>query len=222
MNKLVIVGAEPRTRGNAPWEDSNCDIWTISNWANADWAKRVSAVVEIHKPELYKQHPLDDKYWDWLQNGSVPVYMQAVDPLVPSAQVYPLDDVLSMLKKLKVNGKDARPLNSSIAFALSLGILMGYKEIDVFGVEMSNSSEYRSQQPIFAFWVGFAAGRGVKLNINCTQDLFIQPLYGYEDMLNNEKLHSYINGLKEQQAEVLRQNHMIEGALQLARQLLDG
>lgn len=59
------------------------------------------------------------------------------------------------------------------------------------------------------------------MNINCTQDLFMQPLYGYEDMLNNDKLHSYIGGLKDQLNDAKKQEYMIEGALQLARQLLD-
>lgn len=183
--------------------------------------KRVDLVVEIHKPELYKNHPKDDKYWDWLKGTKTPVVMQSPDPEVKSAALYPLSATLGFLDGIKIKGKDARPLNSSIVFAIALAILEGYKVIDIYGVEMSNSSEYRSQQPIFAFWVGFAAGRGIKLNINCTEGLFIQPLYGYEDMLNNEKIHGYINGLKEQQAELLRQSHMVDGAILFARQLLD-
>lgn len=220
MKKLAIVGAEPQTRDNAPWDDSSFDIWAISNWAAADWMKRCDAVIEIHKPELYQNHPKDPIYWNWLKTTKTPVYMQLWDENVPASIEYPLREVLAMLP-MKVKGLAARPLNSSIAFALGLAILKGYKDIDLYGIEMAASSEYRSQQPIFSFWVGFAAGRGVNLNINCTHKLFVQPLYGYEEMLNNDKIHSYINGMKEQQAELLKQSHMLEGALALARQLVE-
>ena len=221
MNKLAIVGAEPRTRNNAPWNSKDYDIWAISNWAAADWMISCDAVIEIHKPQVYTNHPNDPAYWDWLQTSSVSVYMQNVDNRVPGSVEYPLDAVREMLSRMNVNGNDVNVLNSSIAYALALAIHKGYKHIDIYGVEMSNSSEYRSQQPMFAFWVGFAAGHGVTVNINCTQDLFMQPLYGYEDMLNNDKLHSYIGGLKDQLNDAKKQEYMIEGALQLARQLLD-
>ena len=218
--KLAIVGAEPQTRDNAPWDDSDYDIWAISNWAAAGWMKRCTAVVEVHKPELYRNHPKDPTYWTWLKNTRIPVYMQTVDDGVPASIEYPLREVLSMLP-IKVKGLSARPLNSSIAYAIGLAILQGYEEIDLYGIEMASSSEYRSQQPIFSFWVGFAAGRDIDLNINCTDKLFIQPLYGYEETMNNDKIHSYISGMKEQQAELLKQSNMLEGALALARQLVE-
>jgi hypothetical protein len=220
--KVAIVGAEPLTRDDAPFDNHEYEIWAISNWANADWMKRCDQVIEIHKPEVYKDHPNDPSYWGWLQNTDIPVVMQSPDPDIKNSCYYPLGEIREMLSGFWVKGKPAQALNSSIAYAIALAVLQNYSVIDVYGVEMSNSSEYRSQQPIFAFWIGFAAGKGIKLNVNCTQDLFVQPLYGYEDMMNNEKLHSYINGLKEQQDELKRQENMVEGALTLARQLLDG
>lgn len=221
MKKLAIVGAEPLTRNNAPFNDEDYDIWAISNWANADWMLRCSAVIEVHKPKLYMNHPKDAEYWNWLQNTDIPVYMQDIDSNVKASVKYPLDDVLDLVGSLKIYDEEARPLNSSIAYAIGLALLQGYKEIDIYGVEMSNSSEYRSQQPMFTFWVGVAAGMGATININCTQALFVQPLYGYEDMMNNEKIHSYINGLKDQLESAKKQEYMIEGALQVCRQLLE-
>ena len=228
MNKLAIVGAEPLTRDHAPWDDMSFDIWTISNWANAEWAKRVTASIEIHKPKLYNNHPLDPGYWEYLVNTDAPVLMQDHDGDVKSSLVYPLAQIKDLTSKVIVKGQQAQILNSSITYCIALAILRGYKQIDVYGVEMSNSSEYRSQQSAFTFWVGFAAGRGIQLNINCTQALLVQPLYGYEDSMNNDKLHSYIEGIKEdqakieaQQAELLRQSNLMEGAMMLARQLLE-
>jgi hypothetical protein len=227
LKKLAIVGAEPLTRSNAPFDDKTFDIWAISNWAAAPWMLRSDAVIELHKPKLYMNHPKDATYWDWLQTTKIPVYMQAVDSRIKSSVEYPLAEIMAMVN-VSTNGESAKVLNSSIAYAIALAVHHGYEYIEVYGVEMSNSSEYRSQQPVFMFWVGFAAGMGVELHINCTQALLLQPLYGYEDMLNNEKLHGYINGLKEQlesikvdELEVKKREYMVEGALLLARQLLD-
>ena len=222
MKKLAIVGAEPRTRGNAPYDNPEYDIWAISNWANAEWMKRCDAVIEVHNPHLYKNHPKDAQYWDWLQeNENATVYMQSPDKLVKQSVEMPLEDLRALTENIKVMGLNAKVINSSIAFALSLAIHLEYEEIEIYGAEMAHSSEYRSQQPIFAFWVGYAAGKGISLNINCSEGLFFQPLYGYESMYNNEKMHSFLNGLKEQKAELLKQTHMVEGAEQMIRQLLD-
>jgi len=221
MNKLAIVGAEPRTRGNAPYDDSSYDIWAVSNWANAEWMKRCTAVIEVHKSEVYTNHSYDPNYWSFLQETELPVYMQTKDKLIKNSIEYPLEDILGELGVLKINGRAPQMLNSSISYAIGLAIWLGYGEIDIYGVEMTNSSEYRSQQPAFTFWVGFAAGLGIDININCTEGLFIQPLYGYEDMLNTEKLHKLMDGMKQQLEDKEKEKNMIEGALMLARQLLD-
>lgn len=225
LKKLAIVGAEPLTRDNAPWDDQEYEIWVFNEWATQEWCKRFDAVLQMHTKDVYQNvyNKRSPGYWDWLKSKrGKPVYMQDVDPDVPDSKKYPLDKVLTLLENVKTKGVKPKPLNSTVAYAISLGILQDYNVIDIYGVEMSNSSEYHSQQPLFAFWVGLAAGKGIQLNVNCTQGLFVQPLYGYEDMRQNEKLHGYINGLKEQQAEAQKQANMIEGALTLARQLLDG
>lgn len=220
--KLAIVGAEQSTRDNAPWDDEEFDILVISNWANASWAKRKDIVIEIHDPELYEKHPKDPAYYQWLlQEKHATVYMKRQDVKVPASKPFPLEDVFGLTGNLKVNGNDAKIINSSIAFGMALGILLGYEQIDVYGAEMAQSSEYRSQQPIFAFWVGYAAGKGIKLNINCSERLFVQPIYGYEDQFGGEKLQGYIDGLSQQKSEIDKQALMLEGALALVRQMRD-
>ncbi len=221
MNKLAIVGAEPKTRDKAPYDDPSYDIWFISDWANSDWAKRFTASIEIHLPKIYENHPRDPKYYEYLKNTTTPVYMQNVDKNIPASVEFPLEDVKKLVDNMKILGRGVSVWNSSVSYLLSLAIVKGYEEIDVYGVEMSNSSEYHSQQPIFAFWVGYAAGKGIKLNINCTLGLFDQPYYGYQDIIFDDKLHSYINGMKEQQADLLKQSNMLEGAMVFARQLLE-
>jgi len=222
LKKLAIVGAEERTRNNAPFDNPDYDIWVISNWANAEWVKRCDAVIEVHNPSLYKNHPKDAGYWEWLkQNETAIIYMQSPDRLISKSVEMPLDDLLSLTGNLKVMGQAAKVINSSVAFALALAIHLEYQEVDIYGVEMAASSEYKSQQPVFAFWVGYAAGKGVKLNINCTEKLFVQPVYGYESPFNNEEMYSYLSGLKLQKNEIEKQNNMLDGAIQVVRQMLE-
>jgi hypothetical protein len=224
MNRLVIAGAEPHTRDNAPFGERGYDVWTFADWGCKEWAKFATAIIEIHRPHGtsgYTEHPRSPEYWEWLQNTDKPVYMYPADSRIKNSIEYPLDEVKAMLGNMKNKGMDFQPLNSSLAYAIALGIYQGYEQIDIYGVELTNSSEYRSQQPMFTFWVGFAGGRGIKLNINCTDGLFIQPLYGIEQMYNNDIIHKYIEDIEKQQTEALQIEWAAKGALQVLRSLLE-
>jgi len=222
-DKLAIVGSEESTRDNAPWTDLSYDIWTFADWGKAPWLERCTALIEIHRPigqSGYTEHPRDPYYWEWLQNTDTPVFMYPPDPRVKSSVNYPLDGVLAMLEGLKIKGQNAKPLNCSPAYAIALGIYKGYTEIDVYGIEMAHSSIYQAQQPIFSFWVGFAAGKGVKLNIKCTNDLFIKPLYGIEQSFNFERIRELIEATEKQRTLALNTVQATSGALQVLNKLL--
>ena len=180
MNKrLAIVGAHELSRDNAPWDDLSYEIWAISNYARADWMRRLDAVIEIHKPVLYQNHPADHEYWDWLQRTELPVYMLDPSDEIQNVRVYPLESIRHvLLRNIYVHGKPVTNLGSSIDFAMALAIYMQYPVIDVYGVEMGIDSKYVTQRPGFAFWAGLAAGRGLTVNINCTDGLFPETIYG--------------------------------------------
>jgi len=220
LKKLAIVGAQKLTRNNAPFEDDDFDIWTISNWGAADWCKRADAVIEIHKPSVYTDHPTDRKYWAWLQKTKTPVYMLDLHPNIESATLYPLDEIQATLKNITVHGDNIQNFGSSLDYSLALAIYQGYTHIEIYGVEMAHSSEYRSQQASFAFWVGVATGRGVAIDLRCTNKLFDRPLYGRQSN-ETEKIINYIDGLKAQKAEQNKQTHMVDGALGILKQLLE-
>jgi len=218
LKKLAIVGAQELTRDNAPFDNKDYEIWTISNWANADWCKRVDAVIEIHTPDVYKNHPLDSEYWSWLQKTKKTIYMLDLHPSISNAKQYPLDKVSEL--SLSVHGNPTNNFGSSVDYALALAIQLGYKEVEVYGVEMAESSEYKNQQSSFAFWVGVAAGRGISIDLKCTDKLFNKPLYGrFPD--TTKKLHEYTSGLKSQKLENTKQGHMLDGALQILNQLIE-
>lgn len=222
MKKVAIVGAQNLTRDNAPFDDSSFDIWSFSDWICSDWLKRCDGLIEIHSPLVYMKHPRTPGYWEKLQTVEIPVWMYPVaDPRVPGAELYPLDGVLEMISSGKQLGEAFVPLNSSISYAVALAIYMQYDVIDVYGVEMAHSSQYMSQQPVFAFWNGVAVGKGIELNINCSNGLFIQPLYGFEDTIPKAKINSYMKVIADQLQDAEKLKLMAEGAKQLAKALLE-
>jgi len=181
IKKLVIVGAHKLTRDNAPYNDHECDIWGICHYGRAPWMLRCDALIEIHKPILYMHHPEDTGYWEWLQETVMPVYMLDPHPDIKNAEPYPLHAIeYNLLGNVFVHGEPVMNLGSSIDFALALGIFFRYESIDVYGVEMGIDSKYVTQRPGFAFWAGLAAGLGIEVNINCTDGLFPNKIYGRE------------------------------------------
>lgn len=179
MNKLAIVGSGPQTRELAPFDDPSFDIWVFNEAANSPWCKRWDAVFQMHPPELYQAHNTKDpKHWEWLQQEhGKPIYMQAVDPLVPDSVPFPLENAIAL--------SGERYLTATICMAIALGLLQGYKHIGVWGVELS-VSEYKYQVECLFYWIGFAKGKlGADNFILHQLTHFGRPLlqgllYGYE------------------------------------------
>lgn len=220
-HKLAIVGAEAQTRENAPYDNLEYDIWSFSDWLTADWLKRCDAIIEVHAPAVYRNHPRTPGYWQALQQTETTVYMAPIaDMKIPTAVEYPLDYVLAMLGDSTNAGKPLKPFNCTLAFALALGIYQGYKVIDVYGVELANGGAYSKQSSDFAFWVGFAAGRGVTININCSEGMFSHPLYGVEDTTPIAKLQKLLQETITQREDAKRTVNAANGALQILQLLL--
>jgi hypothetical protein len=168
------------------------------------------------------QHPRTPQYWEMLQTVEYPVFMYPVaDPRVPGALEYPLDGVLGLVAKGYQKGKRFKPLNCSVAYAIALAIYMKYDVINVYGVELNTTSEYMHQKGNFAFWNGVAIGKGIELNIECSDGLFIEPLYGFEDEMPVTIIGKYMEEITKQIKS--QENDIIaaKGALQLASKLMN-
>lgn len=176
---LAIVGSHPATRENAPYDDPRFEIWLFNEAAQKpEVYRRWDALLQIHLPEVYRSENnwVNQSHWKWLQEKrGKPIYMQHVDPDVPDSIEYPLEGILSMIPY--------RYLRSSPAMALALAIYMGYQEIWLYGSELTSNTEYSYQAINYAFWIGFAHGRGIDLHLECWQSEFSQPIYGYEGEL---------------------------------------
>lgn len=177
--RLAIVGNYPENRHLVPFWDEMTEIWVFNEMPHGKWVERWDADFQLHAPEVYRSpnNFVDQSHWDWLQQKhGKPIYMQAVDPLVPDSVEYPLEDVLTLIPY--------RYLRSSIAMALGLAILRNeWSEIGLYGINLVSNTEYAYQATNMAFWIGFAHGRGVPLRLHSWLDEFNQPIYGYDGQL---------------------------------------
>ena len=187
MKKLAIVGSHPDTRENAPYENPEYEIWLFNEAPQKpEIYKRWDACLQIHLPEVYAstENWVNKDHWEWLQqdHGNRRIFMQDVDLRVPNSVKYPLDEILSLVPY--------KYLRSSPAMSLALAIYLGYKDISLYGSELSSNTEYHYQAINYAFWIGFAHGYGVDLDMQCWhQEFFEQPIYGYEGELQLDKEH---------------------------------
>ena len=101
-----------------------------------------------------------------------PVYMQDVDPKIPTSVRYPIEEITAEFGMY---------LTSSIAFMLALAIYEDVDEIHIYGVDMDNWQEYADQRACAEYFMGIAKGRGIKVVTPDGCPLLTGPLYGYSD-----------------------------------------
>ncbi len=58
MNKIIMVGMNPRTRSLIPW-DADAEFWTLNEGATKDWMKRWDVLFQLHKR------------WDWDRSNNL-------------------------------------------------------------------------------------------------------------------------------------------------------
>jgi len=183
VKTVAILGTHPRTRDMAPWDDPKIDIWVQNEAGNQSFVKRCNAVFQLHVPAIYMNphNRCDPKHWEWLQqkHDGLSIYMQALDPLVPDSEQYPLESLISIL------GCE-RFFTSTTDYMIALAIYLDYERIDLYGIEMETNTEYNQQQDSFMYWYGFAQGYGVKVIRHCADWMFSKPLYGYEGIVKQD------------------------------------
>lgn len=233
-SKLAIVGTHRDTRDLAPFDDPDYDIWVfneaMSQWIRNEnnepykWVKRADAVFQLHTPDVYRSpNNRSDRYhWDWLQeeHGNLVIYMQDNDPQVPNSMRLPIENLDGLLANFRqgIDRKHRRYLTSSPSIALALGILMGYPVIEIYGCNMGSETEYQFQREGFTFWIGYALGHGIQVDMISGDDIFDRPVYGFDGYIESppELFKERIAQLKEEikaarQADRQAEDKLAEG-----------
>lgn len=130
---LVIMGSHSRTVSLFDWSRTDCDIWLFNEAANAKNENgqlkypKCDVVFQMHHEAIWRnpKNRSDSGHYKWLSESQTPpIYMQEAYPDVPKAIRYPIEDILSLVKNVRmvVNGEDKqfKFFTSSPDYALAL------------------------------------------------------------------------------------------------------
>ncbi len=189
--KVAIVGKAPASIPLAPWDDESWEIWTLSDAPLKD-AKRWTRHFELHDidgntagdPRIRKEKW--GKYWDFLkEKHGKPIYLQALNPEVPDGVLFPKREVLREFHPYYTN-----TVSWLLAYAMHIGTgddaEFNLTELGLYGVDMAQhgiegKSEYAHQRPSCEFFLGLAAGKGIRIHIPESSDLLkARRLYAFD------------------------------------------
>jgi len=189
------------------WTRTDCDIWVFNEVCSKPelWCKRADAVWQMHDPAIWRNpyNRNDPGHYAWLKSQTTyPVIMQEdFTPEVPMCHPYPKDDVFKTLLD-----KFPPYSTSSVAYSIAYAIYLGYKKIEMYGVEMETNTEYFYQRTAIAFWLALAIGRGIEVEAHCT--IFNDPLYGYDGDINLPR-EAYLSAMAEYNKQLKTEQDVI-------------
>lgn len=219
MKKLAIVGTAPSSIHLAPYNNPDYEIWglngvysyidfpNITNFTRWFDIHSLDAIKEVYKHPQYQHYGVG--YVEWLQNLSIPVFMQEKYEEIPTSLKYPLEEILARFPR--------KYFTNTVSWMLALAIYEGYEDISIFGVDMCVADEYACQRPSCEYFIGYAEGLGIKVYLPDQSDLLKTPfLYGFEDEKQDfmrAKLLARKQELEQKKAEFQQQANQATAAI---------
>jgi hypothetical protein len=214
--KVAIVGFAD-TKDQAPFDDPSFEIWGLNDLHGS--LKRYDRWFDIHPRDNIEldtklmrnagQTPPENIGLSGLKKLNVPIYMQDRYEDVPFSVKFPLKEITESFQFGKY-------MTNSISYMTALAIYEGYEEIHIYGVDMAVGTEYVNQRPSCEYWVGVAAGRGIKLFIPNASDLCkTRFMYGFEEAIQNEyneKLDNMAKNMSERHRQICQQEQQAHDA----------
>ena len=172
--KVAITGFAP-SKDQAPFDDKTFEIWGCNELY--EHVPRLDVLFELHDKGEFEITWRNKSHVEWMKKSPFPIYMAKQYDDIPKCIPYPWGTVVQVFGSY---------LNNTISEMMALAILMEYKEIHMYGVDMAHHTEYGTQRPSVEYFVGLARGmqlvRGwpkVYIPENC--DLLKTPyIYGLE------------------------------------------
>lgn len=215
MNPTVhIVGFAPSWK-ETPW-DSGADLWGMNALHKVAGDRPWSRWYQLH--DIDTHHPQDkDEHIEWLANAGIPIVMWAehIEKYkVPNAVPYPREQVVNHFGGYFTN---------TVSWMIAHAIAEGRKKIGVYGVDMAQDSEYAHQRPSCEFFLGWAKGAGIEIDVPESSDLLKTPiLYGVETpgplrrkmMRRQKELAERRQQIEGQINQLTEARHQVLGALE--------
>lgn len=180
--RIAIVGSWSVTVDMVPWDDESLEIWGLA-W-RAD-LKRSDRVFDPHDMSFLEdktkyQRRVPKNYLEHLKKFDCPVYLQEKHTEVPKSQAYPLKEIQGFF--MHVDPNHTKPyFASTIAYMVAMAIAEGVNEIHLYGVDLSEDTEWGYQKPNTEYYLGMARGRGIKVIVPKESSLMtFSHTYGYD------------------------------------------
>lgn len=131
----------------------DAETWGI-NYMGA--IKKLDRIIHLDPVHPYLGHDVVRDMCDGALKDGTPFYTSHKHPFYSNHVVYPFDFVVQNL--------GSHYLNGSVAYAVALAIAEGYTDIGLFGADFSypNAHVSESGRACVEYWMGVAAGRGVR------------------------------------------------------------
>lgn len=147
-DKVAVCGFSPTTKTLAPYTDQSFDIWGCNElWQGVP---RLDVLFEVHDrsfPE-YVVSFRNQKHMEWLKKATIPILMVKHYDDIPMSIPYPINDILKTFGGF---------FNNTISYMVALAIKLKYKEIHLYGVDMSHPTEW-DQRASVCLLIGMAQG----------------------------------------------------------------
>lgn len=196
-NKVAIVGFAPSWK-EAPFgtKPEECEIWCLNEmYKVAPEIKnfRASRWFEIH--DLTTASKNTKEHQSFLQTVTVPLYVQKKYEHLPNAIPFPFEEIFAWMADKGFGG--SKYFTNTISYLIMFAAMSGFKEISVYGVDMSTDSEYMHQKASAEYMIGLCEGMGIKVYIPPSSELLkCNQLYAVE---SSNKLRHWV---KAQQSEL--------------------
>ena len=138
----------------APFNNPDYEVWVLGN--RSQNYPRYDLIFEIH--DELDEH--DERYPQWLVDKNIPLIVGKNFPIkADHVTTFPYEGSSALFGSLY--------LTSSPAMMLCLAILRGFKDVELYGVDLViDDFEYFWQRPCMEAWIGFARGRGLMVNLH--------------------------------------------------------
>ncbi len=202
-DKVYICGMAPTVAQVPPDADEYAEIWKINEAYRLDnyYDRPIVATrwFQLHQRWDFTRRQNRSSmmtnikdHWEWLrQEHDFPVYMQQTWDDIPSSVQFPLDDIIQDFG-LEGNAHLTWFRNST-AYLISFAVWLGFKEIGIYGWELSSVTENMYEKPAASFWLGIAAAYIGAENIDIPTGSRMagwgQRKYAYDDVPAVNRMH---------------------------------
>lgn len=172
---VYIVGFAPSWEAT-PWGEPDAEYWGLNALYKMAADKTWDRWFQLHDIDKHHTEEETPEQISWLRgfNGSVYMWPEHAEKYeLPNVIPYPREGITEAFGTYFTN---------SISWMIAMAIDEGFEKVGVYGVDMAQDSEYGHQRPSCEFFLGWAAGKGIDIDIPDTSDLLKTPfLYGVED-----------------------------------------